>query len=221
MQLPFEKIDAEVHEQRARHGDRDQARLEPAHLYRRRQQARSCAHVPGRDGPFASTRRRSASSRSSTSSSTRGGTRRPARPGPTDAKPIPPGPGQSARDALDGALGAVRRHPRHPRRRLDRLLGLARLHPDADPAGRVAVHPGRRGHAGVHRRGMTGRAKTVGQGIAIAARRRPARAPRLEARVRTTGRARRAAREGRAPRRARVHAEPARRAGRHALARAT
>ena len=71
----------------------------------------------------------------------------------------PAGPGQPARHAVDGHLGAVRRHPRHARRSLDRLLRLARVHQDADPAGRVAVHPGRRGNAGLHRRRVTGRAE--------------------------------------------------------------
>ena len=46
-------------------------------------------------------------------------------------KPVPPGPGEPARHALDGPVSLGRRHPRHPRRGLDRLLGLARLHPDA------------------------------------------------------------------------------------------
>ena len=51
----------------------------------------------------------------------------------------PARPGQPARHALDGLDRAGRRHPRHARRRLDRLLALARLHPDARPGRRVAV----------------------------------------------------------------------------------
>ena len=70
-----------------------------------------------------------------------------------------PGPATRSGTRWMGLSAPVRRHPRHARRRLDRLLRLARLHPDADPAGRVAVHAGRRGHAGVHRRGMTGPAQ--------------------------------------------------------------
>ena len=48
-------------------------------------------------------------------------------------------PGQSARHALDGDLRSVRRDPRHAGRGVDRLLGLARLHPDAHPRRRVAL----------------------------------------------------------------------------------
>ena len=77
--------------------------------------------------------------------------------------------GQPARDAVDGHLLTVRRDSRHAECRFDRLLRVARVHQDADPAGRVAVHPGRARHTGLHRRGMTGRAKTVGQVIAVAA----------------------------------------------------
>ncbi len=40
---------------------------------------------------------------------------------------------------------------------------------DADPAGRVALQPGRARNARLHRRSMTGRAKTVGQVIAVTA----------------------------------------------------
>ena len=84
----------------------------------------------------------------------------------------PAGPGQPARHALDGHLVAVRRHPRDAGRRVDRLLGLARLHPDADPAGRVAVQAGRRGDAGVHRPGVSseagaGRIQRVAQVVAL------------------------------------------------------
>ena len=59
----------------------------------------------------------------------------------------PAGPGQPARHALDGPVGERRRHPRHARRRLDRLLGLARLHPDAHPRRGVALQPRDRRHA--------------------------------------------------------------------------
>ena len=40
---------------------------------------------------------------------------------------------QPARHALDGPVRRRRRHPRHPERLFDRLLGLARVHPHADP----------------------------------------------------------------------------------------
>ena len=53
----------------------------------------------------------------------------------------PAGPGQPARHALDGPERVRRRHPRHARRRVDRLLRIARLHPDADPRRGVAVQP--------------------------------------------------------------------------------
>ena len=51
-----------------------------------------------------------------------------------------------------------------PDRGVDRVLGLARLHPHADPAGRVAVRAGRDRDARLHRRGLTmaGRLKLVG-----------------------------------------------------------
>ena len=76
-------------------------------------------------------------------------------------------PGQPPRHALDGPLCARRRHPRHSRSRFDRLLGLARLHPDADSRGRVALHPGRHRHAGLHP-AMTGRLRLGGQVVAVA-----------------------------------------------------
>ena len=79
----------------------------------------------------------------------------------------PAGPGEPARHALDGHLVAVRRDPRDAGRRLDRLLGLARLHPDADPAGRVAVPAGRRRDARVHRAGVS---RTHGRGASSASR---------------------------------------------------
>ena len=58
--------------------------------------------------------------------------------------------GEPARDALDGALGARRRDPRHRRPGLDRLQRLARVHPDADPRRRAAVHDGQRRHGRLH-----------------------------------------------------------------------
>ena len=66
----------------------------------------------------------------------------------------PAGAGKPARHALDGPLGDRRRHPRHAGRRLDRLLGLARLHPHAHPRGGVALQPRDRRHAGLHRLGV-------------------------------------------------------------------
>ena len=103
------------------------------------------------------------------SSGTRGGTRRPS-PWAKDSQPVPPGPRQPARDALDGSLRAIRRHPRHAGRRVDRLLGLARLHPHADSRRRVAL-PAREGrHAGLHHRPVVAMAlapRLVAQGVAI------------------------------------------------------
>ena len=58
---------------------------------------------------------------------------------------------KSPGNALDGDLRAVRRHPRHAGRRLDRLLGLARLHSHANLRCRMAL-PARGGrNAGLHR----------------------------------------------------------------------
>ena len=65
-----------------------------------------------------------------TSSATLGG----ARPNSEVGKGLEAGPArprESARHALDGDLGPRRRDARHPGRGLDRLLGLARLHPHA------------------------------------------------------------------------------------------
>src|SRR5262249_18869702 len=64
----------------------------------------------------------------------------------------PAGPGQPARHALDGPRRLRRRHARDAGRGLDRLLGLARLHPHADPGRRVAVRPRPHRHAGLHPR---------------------------------------------------------------------
>src|SRR4029078_600974 len=63
----------------------------------------------------------------------------------------PAGPGEPARHAVGGHLVAVRREPRDAGRRLHGVLGLPRLHPDADPAGRMALPAGRRRDARVHR----------------------------------------------------------------------
>src|SRR6185312_2877357 len=79
------------------------------------------------------------------------------------------GSGQSAWHAVDGALRAGRRHTRHAFGRLDRLLGLARVHPDAHLAGRVAVQPRRRRDDGLHRRGLMAKpARLAAQGLAVA-----------------------------------------------------
>src|SRR4029078_11210738 len=78
-------------------------------------------------------------------------------------------PRQSPWDALDGSFGAIRRHPRHAGPSVDRLLGLARLHPHADSGRRVAL-PAREGrHAGLHHRQVVvrARARLVGPGVAI------------------------------------------------------
>jgi L,D-transpeptidase catalytic domain/Putative peptidoglycan binding domain len=48
---------------------------------------------------------------------------------------------QSTRHALDGALRAARRHSRHAGRGIDRLLGFARLHPDAHSGRDLALRP--------------------------------------------------------------------------------
>src|SRR5205823_5674506 len=86
------------------------------------------------------------------------------------AEADPARPGQPARHALDGPLGAGRGDPRNAAAELDRLLGLARLHPHAHPAGGVAVRP--RGHRdpGLHRRDLMPRAvRLTAQGIAALA----------------------------------------------------
>ena len=88
------------------------------------------------------------------------------------ATAIPPGPGEPARNAVDGHLVAVRRNPRDAGRRVDRLLRLARVHPDADPAGRVALPAGRRRDARVHRPGVSsdtrpGRVQRIAQLAAL------------------------------------------------------
>src|SRR5207247_6437616 len=78
-------------------------------------------------------------------------------------------PRQSARHALDGTVRAGRRHSRHPVRRVDRLLGLARLHPHAHPAGGVAVQPRRDRDNGLHRRRLMARtARLTAQALAVA-----------------------------------------------------
>src|SRR5262249_44774061 len=78
-------------------------------------------------------------------------------------------PGQPARHALDGSLRAGRRDPRDAVRRLDRLLGLARLHPHAHPAGGVAVQPRRDRDDGLHRRGLMARpVRLTAQALAVA-----------------------------------------------------
>ena len=59
--------------------------------------------------------------------------------------------GEPARHALDGSFGRRGRYPRNARRGLDRLLGLARLHPHARARGGVAVQAGRHRHPGRHR----------------------------------------------------------------------
>ena len=96
--------------------------------------------------------RRSAPGRSWTSSATRGGGRRTS-DWAKDAKPIPPGPGNPLGTRWMGLVGGGGRHPRDSRCRLDRLLGFARLHPDARAGGRVAVRAGRDRHARRHHLG--------------------------------------------------------------------
>src|SRR5215211_8852810 len=59
--------------------------------------------------------------------------------------------------ALDGSHCSRRRHPRHARRRFARLLAVARVHPDGDSRGGVAVRAGPRRDARLHRRGLSER----------------------------------------------------------------
>src|SRR5258705_3270848 len=76
---------------------------------------------------------------------------------------------QSARHEVDGAFGPGCRHTRHALGRLDRLLRLARVHPDAHPASRVVVQPRRGRDDGLHRRVlMTRQARLATQGLAVA-----------------------------------------------------
>ena len=98
-------------------------------------------------------------------------------------KPVPPGPNNPLGTRWMGLSAPRCRHPRDDQRRVDRLLGLARLHPHARARRRVALQPRDRRHAGLHRLGvsvtprLSRRAGTVGR-----ARRRAARAARLEGR---------------------------------------
>src|SRR5207248_5921242 len=81
----------------------------------------------------------------------------------------PAGAGQSTRYPLDGTVRAGRGHPRHTVRRLDRLLGVTRLHPHAHPSGGVAVQPRRGRHDRLHRRGLMARsARLTAQAFALA-----------------------------------------------------
>ena len=69
-------------------------------------------------------------------------------------KPIPPGPGNPLGTRWMGLSATRCRHPRDAGRHLDRLLGLARLHPHAHPRRRVALQPRDRRDAGLHRLGV-------------------------------------------------------------------
>ena len=116
----------------------------------------------------------------------------------------PAGPRQPARHALDGPLRAGRRHPRHARRRLDRLLGLARLHPHAHPAtpsGCSTTSTSARPSSSSRPDGAA-RCKLGGAGARRRARRRAARAARLEVVAAAAG-------HGREGRRARGKTGPA------------
>jgi hypothetical protein len=53
----------------------------------------------------------------------------------------PAGPRKPPRHPLDGARRGRRGHARHAGRRIDRLLGVTRLHPDAHPRRGVALRP--------------------------------------------------------------------------------
>ena len=99
-----------------------------------------------------------------------------------DAEPIPPGPGNPLGTRWMGISAPGGRDPRHSRPGLDRLLGLARVHPHADPRGRVALQPGRDRHSGLHP-SMTGRAAARRPGRGRRSRRRAAGAARVEARA--------------------------------------
>jgi hypothetical protein len=82
----------------------------------------------------------------------------------------PAGAGQPARHPLDGPRCVRRGHARHARRGLDRLLGLARLHPHAHPGRRVAVRPRPHRDTGLHPRRIVG-AGAGRQGLCGSARR--------------------------------------------------
>src|SRR5207302_10197348 len=84
-------------------------------------------------------------------------------------KADPAGAGESPRDPLDGPDGAGGRHPRHARSRVDRLLGLAWVHPHVHPGRRVALQPRRRRDAGFHRPGGLVPLKVAAQATAVAA----------------------------------------------------
>ena len=113
----------------------------------------------------------------------------------------PAGAGQPARHALDGPLRARRRHPRHARRRLDRLLGLARLHPHAHPRRRVALQPRRRSarRSSSSRMTMSRKAEARRAGLAVGLVVAAARAARLEGRAEGSGERRRRGRQAPAP----------------------
>src|SRR5205823_2470166 len=82
----------------------------------------------------------------------------------------PARPRQPARHALDGTQRARRRHPRDPRRRVDRLLALAWVHPDAHSRRGVAVRARPDRDPRLHRPGVVAlRPKHVAQALAIAA----------------------------------------------------
>src|SRR5204862_5874475 len=77
--------------------------------------------------------------------------------------------GQPVWDAVDGPVGAGRRDLWDAVGHLDRLLGLARLHPHAHPAGGVAVQPRRHRDDGLHRRGLMARpVRLTAQALAVA-----------------------------------------------------
>ena len=69
-------------------------------------------------------------------------------------EPVPPGPGNPLGTRWMGIIVAGRGHPRHARPGVARVLGLARLHPHADPRGRVALRARDGRDAGVHRLGL-------------------------------------------------------------------
>ena len=72
----------------------------------------------------------------------------------------PSRPDEPARHEVDGPLGAARRDSRNAERLVDRLLGLARLHPHADPRRRVALRPRRGRDAGLHPSGVSAPAES-------------------------------------------------------------
>src|SRR5262249_38659435 len=81
----------------------------------------------------------------------------------------PARPRQSARHEVDGSVRAGSRHSRDAVRRIDRLLRLARVHPDAHSGGGVALQPGERRDGGLHHPDLMARKLWLGgEALAVA-----------------------------------------------------